>query len=132
MVLSEQAAGLRGSKLNPSSLLFYRHNVHAAVFNLLNRHSLVRNFIVYWAPASCGGLPNVHPVRDYKIKKNTEPYSWVISDKNQMSKKKISHQQCKAIFFLKITKRGYLYVNFFVRIMVLCSGNFYDAEAEGL
>lgn len=46
--------------------------------------------------------------------------------------KKISHQQCKANLKKKITKRGYLYVNFFVRIIVLCSGNFYDAEAEGL
>lgn len=47
--------------------------------------------------------------------------------------KKISHQQCKANFKKKKnTKRGYLYVIFFVRIIVLCSGNFYDAEAEGL
>lgn len=46
--------------------------------------------------------------------------------------KKIRHQQWKQFFLKKITKRGYLYVNFFVRIMVLCSGNFYDAEAEGL
>lgn len=46
--------------------------------------------------------------------------------------KKIRHQQWKQFFFLKITKRGYLYVIFFVRIIVLCSGNFYDAEAEGL
>lgn len=46
--------------------------------------------------------------------------------------KKIRHQQWKQFFFFKITKRGYLYVIFFVRIIVLCSGNFYDAEAEGL
>lgn len=37
----------------------------------------------------------------------------------------------KIIFFLKIIKRGYFYVIFFVRIIVLCLGNFYDVEVEG-
>lgn len=134
MVLSERAAGLRGSKRNPSSLLFYRHNVHAVVFNLLNRHSLVRNFIVYWAPTSCGGLLTVVYIRLGTTKYKKTHRTILLSNKRRKPNvEKNKTPTMKTIFFKKkITKRGYLYVIFFVRIIMLCSGNFYDAEAEGL
>lgn len=105
MVLSERAAGLRGSKLNPSSLLFYRHSVHAVVFNLLNRHSLVRNFIVYWAPASCGGLLSVHPVRDYKNIKKTHRTILLSNKRRKPNVEKNKTPTMKTIFLKKNYKK---------------------------